>query len=266
MLMRWAWINHKKIAPFVSGAFGIVLALQVVWNFGAVDQRGAYQFDDYARAGLESLPPNAIVISKTWDVFVGPASYLQGCEGIRKDVTVIDYHLLHDRHWYASQLRAQDPALSAALGNRLVDWEQAVYDFDVRGKVDPRILQPRFDAVYLGILSQVAQRPIFIDVQIYDAIGRREIAVPGPLLGIPEAYFIRLEQPALAQAYHPATLPTREIRFGGDPAEYETQLLRQQLAQVWALRADYEMRAGHAEAAADWQARVTKLVEQAAAQ
>jgi Protein of unknown function (DUF2723) len=260
MLLRWAWIGYKKFAPYFTGAFLIVIGFQIFWNFGAVNQQGVRQYEDYARAALESLPPDAIVISKTWDVFIGPACYVQACEGVRKDVTVVDYSLLHDRHWYATQLRAQDPKLATALGGKLDDWDKAVSDFDLRGKVNPAILQPRFDAVYNGILSQLATRPVFIGPEIFDAITRKEISTPpNGVLPVPDAFFIRLQVADVAQVYQSVSLPTTEIHFGGDLEEYESKLLRQQLTQVWTMRADYEERGGHATEAAAWRKKIADL-------
>jgi hypothetical protein len=260
MFLRWSWIGYKKFAPYFTGAYAVVLGFQVFWNFGAVNQSKVWQFDDYPRAALESLPPNAILISKTWDDFVGPACYLQGCEGLRKDVTIVDYALLHDRHWYATQLRVQDPGLVAALGARLDAWEKAVSDFDLRGKVDPRILQPTFDAVYMGIIAQYPSRPIYIGPEIFDGIVRHEITQPpADVAPVPEAYFIHLMPTAATQVYEPIPFPAKEIRFGGDPDEYETKLLKDQLAQVWEMRAAYEDRAQQGAKALQWRQMMLKL-------
>jgi Protein of unknown function (DUF2723) len=252
MFLRWSWIGFKKFAPYFSGAFAIVIGFQVFWNFGAVNQRGAYQYADYSRAALESLPPKSIVISRAWDWFVSPSYYLQSCEDVRQDVTIIDYALLHDRHWYGAQLRAQDPALAQALGRDLDEWEKVVADFDLRGIVNAPRLSASFGAVYLDILRQYGQRPIFIGPEIYDAIASREIETPPGLLPVPSAYFIQLLDTTASKVYQPANLPTTKIRFGGDPEEYETVALREQLKQIWGMRAAYEDKAGKGAIAQHW--------------
>ncbi len=260
MFLRWAWIGYKQFAPYITGIFVVVIGFQMFWNFGATDQRGAYQYEDYSRAALESLPPNALVISTNWDAFVSPAYYLQGCEGLRKDVTIIDYAMLRDRHWYAAHMRVNDPKLATALGSTLVDWEKAVSDFDLRGKINQSILQPRFAAVYLGVLKQALNRPVYIGPEIYDGIARHEIATPPQdLLPVPEAYFIRLQLANVAQNYQPVAAPKVHIRFGGDPQEYENMMLKAQLEQVWAMRVDYETRSGHTSEAAIWQQCIVDL-------
>jgi hypothetical protein len=245
MLLRWSWIGMKKVAPFLSGAFLIVIGFQVFWNFGVNNQRGAYQYEDYARATLASLPENAIVVSKAWDVFVGPATYLQGCEGFRTDVAVVDYSLLHDRHWYAQQLRVQDPDLANALGMRLDEWEKAVYDFDIKGKVNPAVLGPRFDAVYNGILSQLNTRPVFLAPEMLNAFSNGEIAPPpAGWVPLPGRYLVQLIPAENAAQYVPIAAANNPIRFGGDEDEYEYRLLKNLLSQSLNFRANYEQQHG----------------------
>jgi Protein of unknown function (DUF2723) len=260
MFLRWSWIGYKKFAPYFSGAFAIVLAFQLFWNFGAVNQREVRQYADYAQAALESLPPNAIVISRYWDGFVGPAYYLQACEGLRKDVTIVDYSLLHDRHWYVTQLRAQDPALTNALAGSLGEWEKAVSDFDLKGKVNPVILQPRFEAVYYGILDQLKTRPVFIGTEIFEGIASREIPQPKGMLPVPDAYFVKLRYPDSTNTYLPCPLPqAAKIRFGGDTEERERNDLLKMIGQAWAMRANYETQAGHTMEAQAWNSLIGSL-------
>jgi hypothetical protein len=201
-----------------------------------------------------------VVVSRSWDVLLGPACYLQACEGLRQDVTLIDYSLLRDRHWYAAQLRAQDPALARALGRTLPDWEKAVSDFDLNGAVNLAVLQPRFNTMFFRLLRQVVERPVFLGPEVLAGAIRKEIPMPmQELMPVPDQYLIRLLPTAAAQAYLPAALPNDPIRFGGDPKEAESLLLKQQLKDVWAMRARYETQTGHPDAAAAWQGRISGL-------
>lgn len=259
MLLRWSWIGFKRFAPYITAAFAVAIGFQGFWNFGVASQRGAWQYEDYARALLHSAEPNAIVISQTWDVFIGPACYLQACEGFRKDVTVVDYSLLHDRHWYPQQLRTQDPELAAALGTKLDEWERAVYDFDIKGKANPRVLSPRFDAVYFGILAQVRTRPVYVTQDVFDMIGRSIPRPPQGVVPVPERYMVRLRLAADAQQYAPLAVPTQEIRFGGDENEYEYQLVKNLLKASWELRALYEDNYQHPMEAAELRSQAQAL-------
>ena len=257
---RAVWALRERFAPAATAILAVALAGELAGNFGAVDQRGLWQYADYARAALESLPPRALVLSKTWDVFDGPAMYLQGCEGVRPDVTVIDFTLLRDRHWYPARVRALDPALAAALGDRLDAWERAVWDFDIRRVVDVTILRPRFGAVYAGVLEQRDRRPVFVDAELRSGLARGDVPpLPPGVALVPDAFLFRVVAKADGDAYRPATLPTAEIRFGGDPAEYENALLVRKIAAVWDARAKYEDHFGRMEAAAAWRERAEAI-------
>jgi hypothetical protein len=246
MLIRWSWIGMKKVAPYLTAAYVLATGFQVFWNFGVVNQRGTWQYEDYARACLADLPPNAVVVSKAWDVFVGPCCYLQGVEGFRKDVAVVDYSLLHDRHWYAEQMRAQTPELARSLGKNLDEWEKAVYEFDVKGKINPAYLTPRFNAVYRGILSQLLTRPVYISPDVMDAMIGGEIErLPQTIVPVPERYMMRLRTVQDAQAYQPLPPAGSPIRFGGNTTEYETRLMNTLLYESRLRRAEYEHAFGH---------------------
>ncbi len=268
MLLRWAWIGAKKFAIYFTALFAIVIGFQVFWNFGAVNQRDVHQYEDYARAMLSSLPQNAIVITNTYDVITGPVYYLQGCEGFRKDVMIVDYPILRSRHWYPTHIRSNDPKLAAALGTRLDDWEKAVSDFDIKGKVRPEILSPRFDAVYYGILQQMLTRPVYFSPDFCLELERNRLGdpkatqippTPPGVLQTPERYLVRLSLASAPQAYSPLAAASNEIRFGGDEDEYENRLLNTMLSQAWSMRAAYENANGHATEAAALQAMVARL-------
>jgi hypothetical protein len=225
-----------------------------------VNHRGAWQFEDYARAALESLPENSILVTKLWDVTVAPFYYLQGCEGLRKDVDVVDYSLLHDRYWYPEQMRAQSPELAKALGKPLEEWEKAVADFDLRGKANPLVLTPRFDAVYNGILAQMSKRPVYFGPDVYaDIMEGKYPMPPKDVIPVPEAYFVRLKLADSAQDYAPIPDSTALIRYGGQTDAYETKLLKEQLRIIWRLRSVYEQNFGFPERAAAIQGRLQAL-------
>lgn len=260
MVLRWSWIESKKFAPYITGLFGLVLALMGVLNYNNVNQRKVYQYEDYARAALGSLPEKALVISTNWDVLIGPAYYLQACEHFREDVTIVGYNMLHDRHWYVQQLRMQDPGLVADLGKDLDAWEAAVYDFDINGNVKPQILGPRFNAVYFGIISQLSKRPVYISPEFFDKIARQEVpAPPKEIIPLPERYLIRMIFQQDANNYVPLSSEDSEIRFGGDLYEYENKLLNTQLKQAWTLRKTYESNFGKLEAAKFFENKIAQL-------
>lgn len=175
-------------------------------------------------------------------------------------MTIVGYNMLHDRHWYPMQLRIQAPKLAADLGKRLDDWEVAVTDFDINGKVNPAVLGPRFNAVYMGILAQMTKRPVYLTPDVFQKIANREIpSPPKEVVPFPERYLVHLMLQNDTQSYIPLTSKDAQIRFGGDPEEYETKLLNTQLFEAWSLRATYEQNFGKVEEAQFFKNKIAQL-------
>jgi len=215
--MRWLWLRFKvnfRSKIYISMAIGLGLGGWAFWNHGSNNQRGAWQYLDYTNAGLQSLPPNSILISGAWDVLVSPSYYLQHVEGKHRDITVLDYPMLQNRHWYPDHIRRNSPALAQALGNRLTSWEQVVADFDLRGITDFQALNSRFSEVFRGILGELNRRPVYISPDIRQMIANPNGGVPFPpgLTLVPEQYFYRVLPIEEAQTYRSSPLAIFPLR------------------------------------------------------
>lgn len=73
---------------------GLVLVIQLFFNFREVDQSGVYTYEDYTKAILNTSPKNSIIFSYQWDYFISASYYYQYVENQRKDITIIDKELL----------------------------------------------------------------------------------------------------------------------------------------------------------------------------
>ena len=71
---------------------------------------------DYAANALEGLPSNAIYFP-VGDNDTFPPMYLQGVEGVRRDVTIINLSVANI-DGYPEQLRRRDPSFPTALSSR----------------------------------------------------------------------------------------------------------------------------------------------------
>ena len=86
------WINkvfrHASMGLAVS-----VLALQIGLHYAENDQHGNTVVHDYAQASLEALPQNTLLITKG-DIQINAIRYMQQCEHVRLDVSIVDRSLL----------------------------------------------------------------------------------------------------------------------------------------------------------------------------
>jgi hypothetical protein len=242
--LRWLWLRMRASQPVryaLSGVAGVAIVLCIPVNFAHCDQRGTWQYEDYTRAVLKSLPQDAILVSRAYDWLISPSYYVQGVQGIRQDVDVIDFAMLRDRHWYPDHLRHHMPDVTQALGPKLDEWEDVVQDFDLRGIVDGARLSRNFGAVYQGILA--SKRPIYFSPDMADmALNPREMsAIPQGYTLVPERYCLRMTSIAEAGSnYVPLSTPWEPIRLPKTLLETEDMGLVTQLGAILDTRERYE--------------------------
>jgi hypothetical protein len=108
-----AWRLARR-ARLVGALLCAALAFApLLLNYRAVDQRGNYAVEDYARNVLESASPGAVILAMDWEYVVPVAYYLQLVEGVRPDVSVVSGAMLKFP-WYHAQLERQAPDLARA--------------------------------------------------------------------------------------------------------------------------------------------------------
>jgi len=144
----------------------VVIGAALTMNWAACDRRNDTIAEDYVRDAFAEIAEGGVLLTRDWQAYA-PALYLQGVEGLRPDLSVIDVELLR-RDWYFGFLRRADARLMAAVGN-----EERVFrglrDAWERGDIpagDPRIGQ--LQAAYIGLINAfiqqgaVAGRPVYI--------------------------------------------------------------------------------------------------------
>lgn len=244
--VRFLWIRLQIPANLKAGLGGvtaIAVGLCLIGNYSSVNQRGQAQFYQYARAALESLPENAVVISKYWDGFVSPAYYLQEAEGFRTDVDIVEYQMLHDRHWYPEHLRSNAPEIAERISVELDEWDEAVGEFDLEGIIDGRKLGAALLKVYYGIMEEEKTRPLYMGPEIYpEAMGADGFPMPDQLTLVPERYFLRVIPAATVAQYYPLPDPGGKIELPPvDDRDPETAMLAKVWGDVVVQRAVYEL-------------------------
>ncbi|MEM0998405.1 MAG: DUF2723 domain-containing protein [Bacteroidota bacterium] len=257
--VRWVWIKLKIKRPTrfaVTGAAGLIVLLAIGLNHRPNNQRASHQFEDYTRAALNSLPPNSLVISQMWDVFVSPAYYLQGVEEVRPDVEIFEYAIMRNRHWYPNFIRDNYPEVTQRLGKRLDEWEGAIQAFDLGGVEDPRRLGRAFQTLCFALFEEMQRRPVYISPEI-PGVG---MPVPPGLSYVPEQYFYRVIPANQSERYIDVPVPRDEIRlppYKDEPDE--TENLRRMLAQIYASRGKYEQQFGKLDKARQYEQKLEAL-------
>ena len=108
-LFAWSAIAASRLLRERTLMAVAVLAglLQLTLHFGQENRRGMHLYEAFGRGILEPLPPGAILLSRG-DHYTGTLRYLQECEGVRGDVSVLDRNYL-SYPWHARAVRARYP-------------------------------------------------------------------------------------------------------------------------------------------------------------
>ena len=167
--------------------------LPLAINYKKTDQSNLHYIDAYTVGALHSVEKNAIIISREWNEFVGPAYYYHLVEKQRPDVLILDKEMLR-RSWYYNQIKAWDKEFAQHIEQQAIAFNEAVLPFERKQKFNPEMIQQKFEVYITAILSQYKNRPVYISPLVVDADIAKGIDVklpPGSLL-VPDAYFYKV--------------------------------------------------------------------------
>lgn len=110
-----ALLPPVRRSPRLAAAMAaIAVVVQFAVQLPAADRRHDRRVEQFARAALEGLPQNALVVSKG-DLYWNTLRYLQFCEGLRPDVELLDIELLK-APWMNRRVREHLPRVSLPAG------------------------------------------------------------------------------------------------------------------------------------------------------
>ena len=171
--MRW----RKVSAAVVVFAAGYLAAR----NFPLSDQSDNWSAREYAENVVSFAPAHSLLILGSWDMY-SPAVYLQKCEGIRPDLTLVDFALLR-RSWYVEQLAAA----GIDFGGAEREFLELVAPFEKGEKYNPVLLQGAFETMIDSLISRW-RGPVyaFVPEKFFERKYR----------GIPEGVLLRVDRRA----------------------------------------------------------------------
>lgn len=125
------------------------------------DERGNDMAEAFVHDMIGPLPPNALLISRAWDVGVAASCYFQAVEGYRADVTVFNPDLAL-RSWYLDSFARRAPALAARCRKPLERYRRILAAVENGGPCDPDRIEAGRDT-FLVALAAGAMRdhPVF---------------------------------------------------------------------------------------------------------
>jgi len=150
-------------------------------HYSANDERPNTLVEDMTVNMLTALPEHAIIFSSQWDFWVAGSYYLQGVEGIRPDVMVIDQELLR-RTWYLDELTANHPDFMKRVEPEVARFWTAVRPFEQGEPYNGTMIQ----AAYIGMIDamidrNIGERPVLVTPEVDREMGSRYIRVPSHL-------------------------------------------------------------------------------------
>lgn len=220
------------------GLAALVLLIGVV-NYGPNDQRGNTTTLDFTRDMLDTLPPEAIVLTRQWDFWGSGSLYVQGVTGFRRDVIVIDADLLN-RDWYVDQLIRSHPEVMAGVAVEAAALKTAARRIDEStGAIEELVAV--HDAAYQVLLKaivdrNVARHPCFVTYDPFPAtLGAGYRVVPYHLA----------RQLTPDTAYVPAEFPRYRQRVWRRQVVPQIVWTQKLYGQACLYRAAYELENGH---------------------
>ena len=174
--------SKNKIHLFFLGILVIIfISGLVVINYQRVDKHNHDFVEIYTRDMLNSLKPEAIIISYQWDYFVSASYYFQIVEGIRPDVVVIDKELLR-RSWYFKQLEKRYPWLLNKSRKELELFLVELDKFEHDRPYNPASIEYRYTSLISSIINEnINERPVYVTPEIEENYTRGFRRVPSGL-------------------------------------------------------------------------------------
>jgi hypothetical protein len=183
---------------------------------------------------LQTLPPDAIVLSAQWDFWVAGSFYLQVVEKRRPDVLVIDPELLR-RSWYLTQLEVDHPDVMRPIEPEVARFRSELYKFEHGLPYEGAAIESAYNGVIGAIVeTNIATRPVHVTPEVNPRIDPKLARAPYYLT-------LRLQRDA---AYLPEAFPRYDFHFFEGHIDPYTAKTYELYARSAELRMAYEARHG----------------------
>ena len=161
-VIRWVSSGQSRIAvPLAFVSLALPLS-SVRSNYDVCDRSRDYMAREFAVNFLSAVSGNAVVLTRTWDLYA-PVMYMQYVEKKRRDIVMIDYELSR-RSWYVRSVIRKHPELFRPAVDRANLFLKLVDDFEEGRPFDRDRLDDAFHAMLNAfLLANYPQRPAYVD-------------------------------------------------------------------------------------------------------
>jgi hypothetical protein len=135
-------------------------------NYQASDHTKEHFVEDYSRMMLNSLEPNAIILSSQWDYFCSGFWYLQHVEGLRPDVILVEKELLR-RTWYLNAIQRQSSEAIKKSAPEFLAFGEDLELFESGKPYNQVRIQARFTALLNSFVDKnISERPVYATIDV----------------------------------------------------------------------------------------------------
>jgi len=168
----------------------ILPLIAIAINFNHNNKRNETLVVDYTKTMVESLEPNALLLSAQWDYFCSAFWYLQRFEGLRPDVVMIEKELLR-RTWYVRAVQRQYPEIAEKCRNEMEAFLEDLEQFESGKPYNQIRIQTRWIAMLNALIEKnMSERPVYLTTDVLQT----EPEVATAYRKVPQGFALRISQ------------------------------------------------------------------------
>ncbi len=239
--LEWGMNRFRRWIPSVAMILSVaaLLVFPAVRNYRANDRKALYLYSDYTRRVLDSMESGSTLFSYQWDYLISPSYYIQGVEGYRKDIAVIDKELLR-RSWYFVQIKRHYPDFLQPVQPEVDRFVESVIPFERNKSFDAGTIELNYRTmIYRMIETSQKRGAVYIAPELVEKEFRLgELALPLGLRLVPDLFCFKVTE---NDGYSPLCSHDTAIRFPQNGDRY-SEGVRQIVYRMWIRRALYELK------------------------